>query len=163
MKKGMNLILFLIVLFCIGFNSVSAADLMINPQEFYDKFCRIARETYGGKFCTSQLTSISSGYAFQTVGGYTIGLKSTSLKKDISLAVLQMPLSANLKSKEALTAMYSHFLTADNNIFASEETFSVLDKYVQSISLNLGKKLKYDRIQIYSEKTASGYQMQAYR
>lgn len=163
MKRTTLTVLTAVFLLFALFGSASAQKLMINPQEFYDKFCRIASETYGGRFCTSVLSSGSSGYTFSTIGSFTVTLKSTSASKDMSLATLKMPDSVSLQSKEARTAMYAHFLTADNNIFASESTFSILDDYVKSVGTRLGKELKYDRIRILSEKKGGYYLMQAYK
>ncbi len=156
MKKKFLWVLVLLTALFGAVNICSARDLMINPDEFYTRFCYIASGTYESRFCSGSLKEHFGSYTFETVGGYTITLYSSSLKKDCQYAKIQFSL-ANTNSTQLWTALLAFFLAADNNIFLDESQESVLMNYISNLSSNLGKTVAFDRINMYGGTSGRKY------
>lgn len=154
-KKFLWVLVLLTALFG-AVNICSARDLMINPDEFYTRFCYIANGAYEGRFCSGSLQEHYGAYTFETVGGYTITLYSTSLKKDCEYAKIHFSL-AGTNGTQLWTALLAFFLAADNNIFLDESQEEVLMDYIKNLSSNIGKTVTFDRIRIYGGTSGGKY------
>ena len=154
-KKFLWVLVLLTALFG-AVNICSARDLMINPDEFYTRFCYIASGAYEGRFCSGSLKERYGSYTFETVGGYKVTLYSSSLKKDCQYAKIEFSL-ATTNSTQLWTALLAFFLGADNNIFLDESQESVLMNYISNLSSNLGKTVAFDRINMSCRSSGGKY------
>ena len=151
MRKKLLWVLVLLTALFGAVNICSAEDLTLTGEEFYTKFCDIAKILYGSSFCRTRLEETGEGFIFQTRGRYTIKLYTKSPELNLRYAKIYFSIDA-VDGDQLWTALLSFFLAADNSL--ENLTYSHLEflhDYIQNLLTYRGKIVYYDRIQIYGD------------